>query len=56
MAACEGFTIGQFCEKCFQNSHMLGWAEGVKCGKGSDSKLSTIRTAALLGKRLIKEQ
>jgi hypothetical protein len=35
---------------------MLGKAEGVKCGKGSDSKRSTTRTAALLGKRLIKEQ
>jgi|GEM_PF-3903975 len=41
MAACEGFTIGQFCEKCFQNSHMLGRAEGVKYVKDSYGKFST---------------
>lgn len=35
MAACEGFTIGQFCEKCFQNSHMLGMAEGVKWARAA---------------------
>ena len=56
MAACEGFTIGQFCEKCSPEQPYAGNGRGSEVGKGSDSKLSTTRTAALLGKRLIKEQ
>jgi hypothetical protein len=33
MAACEGFTMGQFCERCFKDSSMLGRAEGVRYSK-----------------------
>jgi len=33
MAACEGFTRGQFCETCFSKSKMLGRAEGVSYRK-----------------------
>ena len=30
MAACEGFARGQFCEKCFEASKMLGRAKGMR--------------------------